>query len=322
MFDPTYRYSTMILILYRLDAGNRPVYISAKMKKRKENWVKSVLEPGRYVLEVRQYIKTKIDCYVVSVYGPENCEIRRRQPIELGHASCDGLLVESMKCFSLVHPVKSKTISLKNITYSLVDLENGLGYLVFKNKESQYNLKASANFRNSKRIQMVYPSQSKKINLDVPPKSSRVVVLVSKGLPYSISSSLSFNVEKIKNPAVQNKRKRTENRNRPKQQLNIMQRLLTKRETEKFETKSNLPLFKKTRLEDKENIIIMCDNLVDYPVKIKLKFRLENGIIKGHSNRRISFILIPKNTHFIQIRRIDLTKSFKAEIVSEKSKKY
>jgi hypothetical protein len=317
IFDPNYDYSTMILILYKFGDNNKPEYIAANMKNRKENWIKTILTPGRYILEVRQYIKTFIDSFVLSVYGPSNCKIERKSFGQLGRKNINSILVEAIQDFGVRNPDnKPKAISSKNMNYSLVDLRNGIGYVIFQNNEMDYHLNVTANLSNSKNINVIYPGKEMQITLEVPGFQKKLIIFLSEGLPYSVSVSLSFITKRDsqRNQRIGVYKKRS---NVPKQPKKIIQppKPIDNKE---FENSLKKSYFNRQISKNKDDICYVYESLIDFPIIIKSMFVLDNCYIENYFKAEFNFILLPKQFHFLSIKPIDSNQKFNAELISEK----
>ena len=317
IFDPNYDYSTMILILYKFGDNNKPEYIAANMKNRKENWIKSELKAGRYVLEVRQYIKTFIDNFVLSVYGPSNCVIERKTFQQLGKSNINSILVEAIQDFGLKNPNNhKKDISSKNMNYSLVDMRNGIGYVIFQNNEMNYHLSVTANLSNSKNINVIYPGHNMQITLEVPGFQKKLIIFLSKGLPYSVSVSLSFITkrESQRKERIGVYQKRSNNVKLPVKPKKKKKQVVNK----EFERSLKKSYFNKQISKNKDDICYVYESLIDFPIIIKSIFILNNCYIENYFKAEFNFILLPKQFHFICIKPIDTREDFNAELISEK----
>jgi hypothetical protein len=299
----------MIMILYSVNDKNEITYIGANMKNRKENWIKDTLKPGRYLLEIRHNIKTFINSFVVSVYGPSNSRIVRTVHQKLKKLKITSCLIEAMQKFSLTNPSNNKKqISSKNMNYSLVDMRNGLGYVIFENNEMDYHLKVFANMKNSKNIEVIYPGTAEELTLEVPGFQKKIIIFVSKGLPYSISVSLSFTMHK--------ERARQERIGMFKKRR-LIDLNHNKMEKPQIKKKEKILYFIKNRSNNSNDITFMYESVVEFPVVVKLLFSLGNCYIEDHFKEQINFVLMPKEFYFIVIKRIDGNLGFRAELLAE-----
>ena len=324
IFDPNYDYSTMILVLYDFDNPARPRYVAANMKSRKENWIKAHIErPGRYLLEVRQYIRTFIDSYVISVYGPGNCRVARTTFADLGRPNVNSLLVEALTEFSLRNRDHiSKAISNKDMRYSLVDLRNGLGYVLFENSESDYHLKITANLGKSRSIRIVYPGSDTQVTLDLPGPDKKLIIFVSEGLPYSVSVSLSFTTvrrSKRNHQIGAFKKRRQKQSARPKEPAQPAQPARPEQPRQSVHDRNpHASLFNRLISKNAEDICLVFESVIEDPIVIKLGFALDNCYIENYFADKFNFILMPKNFHFINVKRLEADKPFGAKLLAQK----
>lgn len=199
-FDSSgYDYSEMIFVLYHVGSDDQIRFLTAAMKKKKENWFKHKCRPGRYILEVRPYFKTFLKQFTVNVYGPRTVQMKQASFHDYGKHDANSILIEGLKRLAEnTQHDNQKKIGEKRMAYAMKDTREGLGYIIFYNDEPGYELTVTSNLTKCKGIRILSPFPEKEITLTVPDGTRRVILYAADQLPYSVSARFSFSWKRKK----------------------------------------------------------------------------------------------------------------------------
>jgi hypothetical protein len=282
-----YKYSNLGFMLSRTSPSGQSEYVGSGMKSDKENWIGEECKPGTYRVLIKANWRSFVREFSFSVYGPGIAKINKVEDISLKY------LTSVFTHHAKTAPnLTTRKVSSKNVQYKLFDTNGGYGYFFFTNNESAFNFDTTIELTSSRNVKIIYPGNSSKLSLKVPPKKSKIVIYEATGFPYSTAMKISSSFSKASN------------------QDDMM--------------KSTLSLGKKTILDQNihqtiNNLAngrsIVFENVSNDIYQLNVVFELNNCHIRGHIGNSVHLFLNPKQSSNILIRKDAYANTFSAKIL-------
>ena len=187
---------------------------------------------------------------------------------------------------------KARKVSSKDVQYQLFDSDGGFGYFYFTNNETQYNYETTVELSNAKNVKIIYPGESTKLSMTVPPKGSKIVLYEATNFPYSTSMKIASSFSKAS--AQSNMMKST---------LNFGKKTILDNNVTQSVTKH----------EDGVNIVF--ENMSRDIYQLYTEFLLEGCHIQGTVGNNITLMIHPRESKNVCIRKDANVRTFRTKIL-------